>query len=160
MPAYVIHQVIAALNARKKALNGAKILVLGLAYKADVDDDRESPSYVLMTSLKERGAEVSYHDPCVPVIKLTREHPQWAGVKSIPWNQKSIKAFDLVRALTDGGPGISTQLPTLVVYDFMFQRGLLGRGTAAAVLMLLTLLAVLAPYAVWKRVQKRRAARA
>ncbi|MGA3179085.1 MAG: nucleotide sugar dehydrogenase [Verrucomicrobiota bacterium] len=100
MPAYVIHQVIAALNARKKALNGAKILVLGLAYKADVDDDRESPSYVLMTSLKERGAEVSYHDPCVPVIKLTREHPQWAGVKSIPWNQKSIKAFDLVLIAT------------------------------------------------------------
>jgi glucose/mannose transport system permease protein len=74
--------------------------------------------------------------------------------------QFAIKAFDLVRALTDGGPGISTQLPTLVVYDFMFQRGLLGRGAAAAVLMLLTLLAVLAPYAVWKRVQKRRAARA
>jgi glucose/mannose transport system permease protein len=74
--------------------------------------------------------------------------------------QFAIKAFDLVRALTDGGPGISTQLPTLVVYDFMFQRGLLGRGAAAAVLMLLTLLAVLAPYAVWKRWQVRRAARA
>ena len=56
MPAYVVHQVVAALNARKKSLNGSKILVLGLAYKADVDDDRESPSYVLMTLLKERGA--------------------------------------------------------------------------------------------------------
>ena len=74
--------------------------------------------------------------------------------------QFAIKTFDLVRALTDGGPGISTQLPTLVVYDFMFQRGLLGRGAAAAVLMLLTLLAVLAPYAVWRRWQARRAARA
>ena len=74
--------------------------------------------------------------------------------------QFAIKTFDLVRALTDGGPGISTQLPTLVVYDFMFQRGLLGRGAAAAVLRLLTLLAVLAPYAVWRRWQARRAARA
>ena len=74
---------VAALNARRKAVNGAKVLVLGLAYKADVDDDRESPSYVLMTLLKERGAAVSYYDPYVPVIKLTREHPQWAGVKSV-----------------------------------------------------------------------------
>jgi len=74
--------------------------------------------------------------------------------------QFAIKAFDLVRALTDGGPGLSTQLPTLVVYDFMFQRGLLGRGSAAAVLMLLTLLAVLAPYGLWKHWQTRRAARA
>jgi UDP-N-acetyl-D-glucosamine dehydrogenase len=100
MPLYVVHQAAAALNARKKALNGSKILVLGLAYKADVDDDRESPSYVLMTLLKERGAEVSYHDPYVPVIKLTREHPQWAGVKSVPWVEKTIRAFDLVLIAT------------------------------------------------------------
>jgi glucose/mannose transport system permease protein len=73
--------------------------------------------------------------------------------------QFAIKTFDLVRALTGGGPGISTMLPSLVVYDFMFQRGQLGRGSAAAVLMLLTLLAVLAPYGVWKRWQRRQAAR-
>jgi UDP-N-acetyl-D-glucosamine dehydrogenase len=100
MPLYVVHQAAAALNARKKALNGSKVLVLGLAYKADVDDDRESPSYVLMTLLKGRGAEVSYHDPYVPVIKLTREHPQWAGVKSVPWGEKTIRAFDLVLIAT------------------------------------------------------------
>ena len=76
------------------------MLVLGLAYKADVDDDRESPSYVLMTLLKERGAEVSYFDPYVPVIKLTREHPQWAGVKSIAWEAKTIQDFDLVLIAT------------------------------------------------------------
>ena len=74
--------------------------------------------------------------------------------------QTAIRTFDLVRALTGGGPGIATQLPSLVVYDFMFQRGQLGRGAAAAVLLLLTLLAVLLPYAIWKRVQARRAARA
>ncbi len=74
--------------------------------------------------------------------------------------QFAIKTFDLVRALTEGGPGIATQLPALVVYDFMFQRGNLGRGSAAAVLMLLTLLAVLLPYAAWKYFAARRAARA
>ena len=74
--------------------------------------------------------------------------------------QFAIKTFDLVRALTGGGPGIATQLPSLVVYDFMFQRGQLGRGSAAAVLMLLTLLGVLLPYAAWKYVQRRRAAHA
>lgn len=74
--------------------------------------------------------------------------------------QFAITTFDLVRALTGGGPGIATQLPALVVYDFMFQRGLLGRGAAAAVLMLLTLLAVLLPYWAWRYVQHRRASRA
>jgi UDP-N-acetyl-D-glucosamine dehydrogenase len=100
MPEYVINQVVAALNDRKKALNGSKVLIVGLAYKADVDDDRESPSYVLMTLLKERGVQVSYYDPYVPVIKLTREHPQWAGVKSIAWDEKTIRNFDLVLIAT------------------------------------------------------------
>jgi glucose/mannose transport system permease protein len=74
--------------------------------------------------------------------------------------QWAIKAFDLVRALTGGGPGISTMLPTLVVYDFMFQRGELGRGSAAAVLMLLSLVVVLAPYGIYVRWRKQRQARA
>jgi glucose/mannose transport system permease protein len=74
--------------------------------------------------------------------------------------QFAITTFDLVRALTGGGPGIATQLPALVVYDFMFQRGLLGRGAAAAVLMLLILLAVLLPYAAWRYVQRRQSAHA
>ena len=74
--------------------------------------------------------------------------------------QFAITTFDLVRALTDGGPGIATQLPALVVYDFMFQRGLLGRGAAAAVLMLLILLAVLLPYAAWQYIERRRLAHA
>ncbi|MGK7868045.1 carbohydrate ABC transporter permease [Falsiroseomonas sp. E2-1-a20] len=73
--------------------------------------------------------------------------------------QFTIKTFDLVRALTGGGPGIATQLPTLVVYDLMFQRGLLGRGAAAAVLMLLSLLAVLVPYFGYVRWRKHREGR-
>jgi len=74
--------------------------------------------------------------------------------------QWAIKAFDLVRALTGGGPGISTNLPTLVVYDFMFQRSELGRGSAAAVLMLLSLVVVLAPYGLYVRWRRQRQARA
>ena len=74
--------------------------------------------------------------------------------------QMAITTFDLVRALTGGGPGIATQLPALVVYDFMFQRGQIGRGAAAAVLMLLTLLGVLVPHALFKYAQQRRAANA
>jgi glucose/mannose transport system permease protein len=68
--------------------------------------------------------------------------------------QFAIKTFDLAVALTGGGPGISTVLPSIVVYDFMFQRGLLGRGSAAAVLLLLMLLAVLLPYALFRRWQQ------
>jgi glucose/mannose transport system permease protein len=74
--------------------------------------------------------------------------------------QFAITTFDLVRALTGGGPGTATQLPALVVYDFMFQRGMLARGAAAAVLMLLILLAVLLPYAAWQYVHRRRSAHA
>jgi len=74
--------------------------------------------------------------------------------------QFAISAFDLVRALTNGGPGIATQLPALVVYDLMFQRSQLGRGAAAAVLMLLILLAVLLPYAAWRYLRRRQSAHA
>jgi UDP-N-acetyl-D-glucosamine dehydrogenase len=96
MPEYVVHRIIEALNDSAKALKGSKILLVGLAYKANVDDDRESPSYVLMDLLKQRGAEVSYYDPFVPVIKPTREHPHWAGTKSIAWSKNTIADYDLV----------------------------------------------------------------
>ncbi len=101
MPEYVVHRVAEALNAHRKPVNGSKILVLGLAYKPNVDDDRESPSYVLMNLLQERGAEVAYHDPYVPVIKPTREHSQWAGTQSVPWQRQAIADFDLVLLATN-----------------------------------------------------------
>ena len=96
MPKYVVSRVAEALNSNGKAVNGSRILVLGLAYKANVDDTRESPSFVLMEHLKSQGAEVSYHDPHVPVIPRTREHAQWEGVKSIEWNQSNISSYDAV----------------------------------------------------------------
>lgn len=96
MPDYVVQHVMEALNASRKPLNGSKVLVLGLAYKANVDDDRESPSYILLDLLKNRGAEVAYYDPHVPVIRPTREHPHWAGLKSVGWDLSTIQSFDLV----------------------------------------------------------------
>jgi glucose/mannose transport system permease protein len=69
--------------------------------------------------------------------------------------QMAIKTYDLVRALTAGGPGIATTLPTNVVYDYMFQRGLMGAGSAAAVMLLLSLLIVIVPYAVFQKMRSR-----
>jgi UDP-N-acetyl-D-glucosamine dehydrogenase len=100
MPEYVVHRVAEALNDQSRAVKGSRILILGLAYKADVDDERESPSYVLMEMLKHRGAEVAYYDPYVPVIRPTREHPHWAGIKSVPWNKDTVNGFDLVLIAT------------------------------------------------------------
>jgi UDP-N-acetyl-D-glucosamine dehydrogenase len=96
-----VHRVADALNDRQKAIKGSSILVLGLAYKPNVDDERESPSYVLMEMLKARGAKVAYYDPYVPVIRPTREHAHWAGTKSVPWNKETITAFDLVLIATN-----------------------------------------------------------
>jgi len=94
MPEHVVNQMAAALNDQRKPVKGSRILVLGLAYKANVDDDRESPSYHLMELLQRRGAEVSYHDPYVPVIRPSRDHAVWAGRKSVPWDRASVSAFD------------------------------------------------------------------
>ncbi len=101
MPEYVIHRVADALNDQGKSVKGSRVLVLGLAYKPNVDDDRESPSYVLMDMLKKRGASVAYHDPYVPVIKLTREHPHWAGTPSVPWKREAIAPYDAVLLATN-----------------------------------------------------------
>jgi len=101
MPAYVVHRVADALNDRQKAIKSSSILVLGLAYKPNVDDERESPSYVLMEMLQERGAKVAYYDPYVPVIKPTREHAHWAGTRSVAWNKETMTTFDLVLIATN-----------------------------------------------------------
>ena len=101
MPEHVVRVVADALNTQCKAINGSKILIVGLAYKPNVDDERESPSYVLMKLLAERGAQVAYYDPFVPMIKLTREHPEFAGKKSVEWNRAMIETFDLVLIATN-----------------------------------------------------------
>jgi len=82
MPDHVVKVCFEALNQEGKSVKGAKILILGLAYKANVDDDRESPSYKLIEKFEDLGGEVFYHDPFVPVIPMTREHAKYAGRKS------------------------------------------------------------------------------
>jgi len=101
MPEYVIRRVADALNDRQKSVKGSSILILGLAYKPNVDDERESPSYVLMEMLKERGAEVAYYDPYVPVVRPTREHAQWTGTRSVEWKKEVVSGFDLVLLATN-----------------------------------------------------------
>lgn len=96
MPDYVVSKVAGALNNVGKSVKGTKILMLGLAYKANVDDDRESPSYRLMEKLEEMGAVVSYNDPYIPTIRPSREYAKYAGRKSADLT----KEYDLVLIAT------------------------------------------------------------
>jgi UDP-N-acetyl-D-glucosamine dehydrogenase len=96
MPEYVVNKVVEALNAYGKPVTGSRVLVLGLAYKANVDDDRESASFVIMDKLKERGANLAYYDPYVQEIGPKRKHKQWTGTHSIKWDKETIAAFDIV----------------------------------------------------------------
>ena len=96
MPQYVIDRTLVALNAHQKPLNGSKVLVLGLAYKPDVDDMRESPSFHLMDLLGKYNAEISYYDDYLPEIPPSREHDEWTGTKSVKWDKDTISSFDAV----------------------------------------------------------------
>jgi len=97
MPDYVVSKVADALNDEGKALKGSKILVLGLAYKANVDDCRESPSFVLMEKLEAKGAVVEYNDSYVPVVPPTREHAHFNGKQSVVIED----VYDLILLSTD-----------------------------------------------------------
>ncbi|MEM9600739.1 MAG: nucleotide sugar dehydrogenase, partial [Pseudomonadota bacterium] len=84
MPRRIVQRLLEELSLKqKKALAGAKVLLVGLAYKADIDDMRESPSLELIHLLKEHGATVSYYDPFIPEVPMTREHPEFAGMTSV-----------------------------------------------------------------------------
>jgi len=96
MPDYVVHRTMEALNEHGKAIKGSRILLLGLAYKPNVDDMRESPTFALMDQFKELGAELAYHDPHIPEIGPTREHPGWQGTRSVALTQESLAATDCV----------------------------------------------------------------
>ena len=99
MPAWVIDKLTEALNDRCKAVRGSKILVLGVAYKKNVDDMRESPSIELMEILREKGAEVAYSDPHVPEFPVLREHV--FELQSLDLTAQSIAEFDVVLLATD-----------------------------------------------------------
>ncbi|MBO6523644.1 MAG: nucleotide sugar dehydrogenase [Balneolaceae bacterium] len=101
MPQFVIDKLILALNGYSKSVKGSKILVLGVAYKKDVDDMRESPSFVIMDKLVKLGAIIDYYDPWIPEIPATREHMNWKGVKSIEWEKENIESYDSILIITD-----------------------------------------------------------
>jgi UDP-N-acetyl-D-mannosaminuronate dehydrogenase len=101
MPRYVVEKLQHALNERAKPVKGSRVLILGIAYKRDIDDDRESPAYEILELLESLGAEVSYHDPHVPRIPPTRRHRSKAGLTSVPLTEATLKANDAVLIVTD-----------------------------------------------------------
>ena len=102
MPRYVVSELSRALNAQSgKGLKGARVLILGLAYKSDVDDLRESPSLTLIDLVEAQGAHVDFHDPHIPVVPMTREHAELAGRASAPLDAASLASYDAVLISTD-----------------------------------------------------------
>jgi UDP-N-acetyl-D-glucosamine dehydrogenase len=100
MPHYVVRRTIDALNQRGKSIRGAKVLVLGLAYKKDIDDPRESPSFELMEMLEQGGALLSYNDPHVPKLPSMRHH-KVPDLTSQPLTPDFLAAQDCVLIATD-----------------------------------------------------------
>ncbi len=100
MPYHVVDSVTSALNERQKSLKGSRVMVLGVAYKKDVDDLRESPSLKIIEQLTLRGAKVDYNDPHFPEIHKLR-HYNFEGMKSVPIDAKSLAAYDCVLIATD-----------------------------------------------------------
>jgi UDP-N-acetyl-D-glucosamine dehydrogenase len=101
MPAYVVRRVGDALNDRGKPVKGSKVAVLGVAYKRDVDDCRESPGLELMELLTDKGAEVSYHDPHISKLPTLRHHPELTGRASRPLSREYLAEQDCVLVATD-----------------------------------------------------------
>src|SRR5678815_4164909 len=98
MPDYVIQRTALALNQRGKSVHGAKVLILGLAYKPDVDDVRESPSFEIIEKLQHLGAKVDFNDPHVPATHKMRHHD--LHMKSVKLSPASLKTYDCVVVAT------------------------------------------------------------
>ncbi len=99
MPAYVIKKIAKAFNEQKKAINGSNFLVLGIAYKKNIDDMRESPSVILMEKLRDEGAILSYSDPYVPIFPKMREHK--FDLVSVELTPETVASYDCVVLATD-----------------------------------------------------------
>jgi UDP-N-acetyl-D-glucosamine dehydrogenase len=103
MPYYVVNHLLEAMNADGKSLRGTRVLVLGLAYKPGISDDRESPCYHIMDLLAKKGAEVEYHDEHVP--RIPPGHGPWAGRSSMAWSEPNLSTFDAAIVCT-AHPGV------------------------------------------------------
>ncbi len=99
MPDYVVEKVGETLDTRKKAIKGSKILILGVSYKKNIDDMRESPALKLIDILQSKGAKIDYHDPYVPKLPPTRKYK--FEMNSVPLTSNSLAAYDLVLLVTD-----------------------------------------------------------
>jgi len=101
MPEYVIEKLVGALNERGRAVKGSRVLVLGLSYKRDIDDPRESPAFEIVDRLLRMGAKISYHDPHVPVAPAMRSWPDLPAMESVPLTPETLEASDAVMVVTD-----------------------------------------------------------
>jgi UDP-N-acetyl-D-glucosamine dehydrogenase len=101
MPRYVVGKLQGALNDRGKAMKGSRVLVLGIAYKPDLADPRESPAFEIIEHLMELGCEVSYHDPHIPVAPKMRTWPDLPAMESVPLNVDTVREYDAVLIITN-----------------------------------------------------------
>ncbi len=102
MPKYVIERISEAMSTHlKKPLAGSRILLVGLSYKKNVDDMRESPTLHLIDQLRQRGADVQYHDPYIAKVPMTRDHPEYHGMQSVPLTKEGVAGFDCAVIATD-----------------------------------------------------------
>lgn len=99
MPAFVVQKLMDALNDRRKSINGSRVLVVGVSYKKDLDDTRESPALKVLDLIAKKGAEVAYHDPYVPVLGRSRRYD--FHLKSVPLTAEVVSGFDAVVITTD-----------------------------------------------------------
>ncbi|HEY6140673.1 MAG TPA: nucleotide sugar dehydrogenase [Thermoanaerobaculia bacterium] len=134
MPRYVVDRTVEAVNKHGKSIVGATVLVMGLSYKPDIDDDRESPSFELIELLQERGAIVAYCDPFVPVARRGRKHD--LGLESIPCTADAIGKYDAVVVSTPHtqfkDPALWSQVRLAVDTRNIVPRGVAGLDVVRA----------------------------
>jgi UDP-N-acetyl-D-glucosamine dehydrogenase len=134
MPHYVVDKVAEALDRHAgKALSRSRVLVMGLAYKKNVPDIRESPSLRLMELLVERGADVAYHDPYIPEVPRTREYADLMGRRSVSLDEATVGGFDIVLVSTDHDnvdyAAIAAWAPLIIDTRNVFARRNIATGT-------------------------------
>jgi UDP-N-acetyl-D-glucosamine dehydrogenase len=132
MPRYVVDKTAEAINQQGKSVVGAKVLVLGLSYKPDIDDDRESPSFELIEMLQERGADVAYCDPYVPVARPGRKHD--LGLTSVPCTAAEFAKYDAVLVSTPHSQFRNPELYTGVRLA-IDSRNIIPRGTGSTIIV-------------------------
>ena len=101
MPKWIVTNIEKFFKSKKKKINKSKILIIGIAYKKNIDDDRESPAYKIMEILNEKGSKISYHDPLIKKIKKKRDFKNFHNLRSISLKNNTIKNFDASIIVTD-----------------------------------------------------------